>query len=273
MAWTSEDRYLQGITLANPGHYPMYGATGSSASNLTGIQINLVNIPGPGTYPLGTGGGVSGGTASVSVGSVVWMTELSGAAGTVAISTLTATRAAGTFSFVAKGVGVTGASGTKTVTNGQFDFPITTTGTVGEVPEAAKSKVSAVLGGQAWNGATITAGGLANGLTILAGNTTLTIGITMVPFPGAGTYQLLANNFNRILTTPGTDPNALCCWGGMTGLVSGQIALLDTGTITVTSFGNGRIQGTFSATLVPKTGFAATTNLVMTSGTFDVGLP
>ncbi len=47
----------------------------------------------------------------------------------------------------------------------------------------------------------------------------------------------------------------------------------DQGTIAVTSVSNGRMVGTFSATLAPTNPSSNTTPLVLSNGTFDVPFP
>jgi hypothetical protein len=64
------------------------------------------------------------------------------------------------------------------------------------------------------------------------------------------------------------DPNAVapagarCCYG----------ILGDVGTLTITSLTTTRIKGTFTASLRPQPGTAATGTLTISSGTFDIGL-
>lgn len=272
-AWTADPVLIQAPTPQKQGHYPLYGArlVGQSSN---GVQLNLIGIPGPGTYPLGTSGGVSGGVISLNEGSAVWTTPLSGAAGTVTITTLTSTRAAGTFQFVAEPA-VGGATGTRTVTNGQFDIPLNYPANLPPMTHADTGHMSATMGGAAWNGASGGGGAPTGGaLFVVFTGTTRTVAITLAPYTGAGTYQLgAANTAHRITVTAGTTPGSPCCWGGRSTLVGGQLVLQDVGTITITTATANRIRGTFSGTLATGSTGTATTSLVVTNGTFSYGFP
>jgi hypothetical protein len=116
------------VTAVNniPGRYFINAARTSGSNNYT-IRITLLNIPGPGTYPLGVESSMFGGYAEVvkpAPGGDDWDTPMSGAAGVFVITTLTATRMVGTFEFVAEG------TGTRTVTEGAFDIAVNQTGGV-----------------------------------------------------------------------------------------------------------------------------------------------
>jgi hypothetical protein len=86
----------------------------------TQITISLVGVTAPGTYQL-SGDSTSQAKASVLIGDRAWITAAAGGSGTVTITTLTPSRAAGTFSFDAVPF-VPPATGTKRVTAGQFDI-------------------------------------------------------------------------------------------------------------------------------------------------------
>jgi hypothetical protein len=272
-AWSSQPQLIQAPTPQKEGHYPLYGAT-QSGNTLNGMQLNLVGIQGPGTYPLGTAGGVSGGTVAVNEGSAVWMTPINGAAGTVTITTLNSTRAVGTFQFVADPV-ASGATGTRTVTNGQFDIPLTRPASLPPMTQSDTGYMSANIGGAAWNGAGGGGGAPANGaLFVIFTGTTRTVALTIAPYTGPGTYQLGgANNAHRVTVNQGTAPGSPCCWGGRTQVVNGQLVSLDVGTITITGATANRIRGTFSATLQPGLTGTATTSLAVAGGSFSFGFP
>ncbi|MCL4865550.1 MAG: hypothetical protein KJZ47_06620 [Gemmatimonadales bacterium] len=274
-AWVAEAQFLQPITQQQKqGHIPLYGAKFLSTTSSQGIQLNLVGIPGPGTYPLGTSGGVSGGIASVFEGTSIWQTPLSGAAGSVTVSVLTPTRAAGTFQFTAAGIS---ASGTRTVTNGKFDFPIQAPANLPPMAQSDTGSMTATLGGSPWFGAS-GGGGAPSAGTLLAIfiNESSTIAVQVAPYTGPGTYTIggsTANLGNAIRVTQGTKAGLPCCWGGKTQLVGGQVVSLDAGTITITSASASRIRGTFSGTLAPGLTGTATTSLVITNGSFSYGFP
>ncbi|MDZ4675763.1 MAG: hypothetical protein SGI84_15045 [Gemmatimonadota bacterium] len=272
-AWVAQSQFLQTITQQQKqGHLPIYGAKLLSSTSSQGIQLNLVGLPGPGTYPLGTGGGVSGGIASVVEGSSVWQTPLSGAAGTVTVSTLTATRATGTFQFTA--AAITG-TGTRTVTNGKFDFPIAAPANLPPLTHADTGFMVANLGGAAWNGATGGGGAPTGGaLVVIFTGTTRTVSVALAPYTGVGTYQLgAANTAHRLMIAAGTVAGSPCCWGGRSVLVGGQLVLQDVGTITITSATANRIRGTFSGTLATGSTGTATSSLVVANGSFSYGFP
>jgi hypothetical protein len=126
-------------------------------------------------------------------------------------------------------------------------------------------KMSSSLNGQSWNAAIIAAGTSATHFSLTGINDLQTLVLT-IPRPTAtGTYTL-SNAAGSILQA--WDPNAVapagarCCYG-----IAG-----DVGTITFTSLTVTRAKGTFTATLRPQPGTAATGQLVITNGTFDVGL-
>src|SRR5678815_2774364 len=79
--------------------YTIIGARLLSGTTAQSISLSLYNIAGPGTYPLGVNSTNFGGIGTVAEGATAWTTPLSGAAGTVNITSLTPTRIAGTFSF------------------------------------------------------------------------------------------------------------------------------------------------------------------------------
>jgi uncharacterized protein DUF6252 len=250
------------------GGYTIIGTQLSSTGTLTGtITLTVNNISGPGTYPLGVDAvSVYGGFAGItSTPGGTWITPISGAAGTVTITALTATRIAGTFSFNAT-PSSGGATGTRVVTNGVFDAPFSGSVTIpSTLPDSVGGKMSATLNGTAWNAAIVSAGTSLGYISLSGINDRQTLIFTLPQPAAAGTYQL-SNNAGFILKA--WDPNAVapagarCCWG-----VVGDI-----GTITFTSLTKTRAKGTITATLSPQPGTAATGQLVIANLTFDLGL-
>ena len=110
-------------------------------NNSTTITLNLFNIDEPGTYPLGVTSANVGGIGVVSnTTGRAWSTPGSGAAGTVTLTTYTASRIAGTFSFNAEPL--TGAAtGTKVVTGGAFDLILASNGNFGTLPPDEVQKI------------------------------------------------------------------------------------------------------------------------------------
>jgi uncharacterized protein DUF6252 len=84
------------------------------------IIISIASATGPGTFNLNLTAGGDGSSGIVSNTTGGWATSLAGGSGTITVTTLTANRIVGTFSFGA--VPTSGnASGTMQVRNGKFD--------------------------------------------------------------------------------------------------------------------------------------------------------
>ena len=254
-AWNSLTISTSAHGSAN-GTFTLIGAVTSPTQ--TSMSLTLWNIAAPGTYPMGVGPTVPGGTANVTTGVQTWSTPLSGAAGTVTVTSVSATKITGTFSFVATPFSG-GATGNRTVAQGTFDLPVTSTGSV-TVPANVGSTFGGTLGGAPWNAATVVmvAAPSSGTLTIGASNLTHNINMIISGYAGPGSYAL-GTGVQRSMTVflSGTVQN----WGA-TGTAS-------TGTVTVTSASATRIKGTYTASLAPG---ANTTGTMPISGNFDVGL-
>jgi len=238
-----------------------------------GLTISLYNVSGPGTYALGVSADVFGGTGSVGEGSgsggnaQTWITDDTGSAGTITLTTLSGGRIAGTFSYVASPGHTNTVGGTRTVTDGSLDLALT--GNLVSVPANVGSKLSAQLGSQAYYASTVTAaahdplGG--PGMQISSVNKDHGVSFTLSGVSAPGTYALSNAGTARLLSAGHNGGDAdHCCWGGgNTGA--------DVGSITITSLTADRVKGTFSATLQPVPGKPATTPLTVASGSFDVG--
>jgi hypothetical protein len=263
-AWASAAN-LTNVTAIQSGTYSISGSvlSGSTSRNIT---LNLMNIPGPGTYPLGTGAGVSGGSAIYADNVGGWGTPLSGEAGTITITTLSATRIAGTFSFTAD-ASAGGASGTRAVTNGTFDLGINS-GTTTPVPEKSRMVLTATIGGQSWNAATMVSTGTPSTILVFGGsNTRHSINIALSNIPGPGTYAIGGGVLSSVqVGAPPGQPvsGPLCCWNGSFAGSTGSVTI---STITAT-----RMTGTFSFVLRPGGAGAATAPLTVANGSFNVGL-
>lgn len=266
-AFASDPAYVNlGVTVqaVAPGLYVIAGAH-VNGSNSQDITISVYNVRGPGTYPIGVGATVVGGSGIVAENGGGWGTDLSGNAGSITITTLTATRIKGTFNFTAKAV-TGGATGTRTVSDGDFDLKVNSGGSLPVVPDQNGSSASGTIGGNAWNASTVA--GLISGATFLvnAGNTAYSTTITITNFGGAGTYPLETGTQARTVAVsgPSTDPQGSnCCWGAGAGM---------SGNITISSVTSTRIKGSFDVTLVPTPGTGAVGNITAT-GSFDLGLP
>lgn len=253
-----------GTSGAIPGLYTISGSQ-VSGGNARAISISLMNIPGPGTYPLGTGAHVSGGTAIYAESAGGWGTPLSGEAGSITLSTLTATRIAGTFTFVADAV-TGGAVGTRSVTAGQFDVPITTAVATASVPETSMNRIGATIGGASFVASTVALQSMpATLFGFTSGNTRYTLSVTVQSMPGPGTYAIGAGQPARISVGGKCVEGGAqdCAWSSTSG---------GTGTVTVTTMAGGRATGTFTGTIPLAAGSGAAT-LSVTGGTFDIGVP
>jgi hypothetical protein len=95
-----------------------------SGVNAAGVVIVIAaaNVTGAGTYSVAPGN-THGALANVITdGPAFWASNQPGGSGSITFSSITESAVIGTFSFVA--VGIEGAAGTRTVTNGRFNIPI-----------------------------------------------------------------------------------------------------------------------------------------------------
>ena len=244
----------------------------TSAGVTRGLTINLFNVSGPGTYALGVSSDVLGGTGSVGEGTGTgnaqsWITDNTGSAGTITLTTLSVGRIAGTFSYVAAPGHSNTVGGIRTVTDGSIDLPFG--GTLVPVPANVGEHIERVAGkpglqrldGQRRRPQSL--GG--SGLQLSSLNKDHGVSFTLSGVSAPGTYALSNSGTARLMGAGHNGGDAdHCCWGGgNTGA--------DVGSVTITSLTADRVKGTFSATLQPVPGKPATTPLTVTSGTFDVG--
>jgi len=86
--------------------------------NATGQTIGFAWLDtGPGTYPIG---GVT--IATHTLMGNTWSASSAQGSGSITVTTSTANRVAGTFAFVLQADGPSGATGTRNITQGQFDL-------------------------------------------------------------------------------------------------------------------------------------------------------
>ena len=105
-----------GVSTLAPGVISIGGGEPTTAT--TGMTLGFATNRAIGTTNVGV---LSGTNALLTVGgNALWQAALSNGSGTVTISTLTATSASGTFSFVMTAQAGTVATGTRTVTGGAF---------------------------------------------------------------------------------------------------------------------------------------------------------
>jgi len=229
-----------------PGRYFIQAARTTGSNNYT-IRIELLNISTTGTYPLGVEASMFGGWAEVDQpGTSGWETEMTGAAGTFVITTLTPTRMVGTFQFVAEG------TGTRTVTEGIFDIPVIQTGGFA-APNQGSSFTATVPGTfNVFQVAQVVSGG--DDLMIVAYSPDGQITISVQDMTGTGTY-----------TASSSIPIRTFAFGSTAGGWSSQNTG-GSGTLNLTVNAN-RFSGSFTAS-VRQTGGA---NPRTISGTFSIG--
>jgi hypothetical protein len=263
-SWVSTTNQTTGAGSSQiPGLVTLTGTKIAGATDYTSISLALGYVAGTGTYPLGVNQGTTaGGGATVTTvqGTAfsVWSTQFPGDAGTVTVTSLTDTRIKGTFQFNAKAQTTSSATGTKVVTTGTFDLPVPS-GFVAAPLGNRGSKVTATLGGSAWNAATIVALGSGNVFGFSATNDSYSINLTPgTPVTAGATYPIGpgAGAVSMIVSRTGT---ANSWTTGTSGTV---------GSMTIATFAGGRATGTFTATLIPGAGTSG--SLVITGGTFDV---
>jgi hypothetical protein len=268
-AWAAEP---VGVTARAGGVAGGIVVVGAQTANgqTRSLTISLNDITGPGRYPLGVGPGVYGGRGSVgeapagNSNATVWETPLSGVAGSIDITTLSADHLVATFAYDTEPDRRNMQGGTRKVTAGKIDLPLM--GTLPAVPENQGSRLSATVEGKSYNAASVSAGlmDITGGAGVIIDSHStehaVSISLSMVSMPGTYTFS---NRAPVRAVTAGTngDPDH-CCWGNVPG---------DEIMVTITSLTSSRIKGTFTGTLQPQPGKRATAPLVITDGAFDVG--
>lgn len=234
------------------------------AANGTAVTMSLYSVDAPGVYPLGVGGTVAGGIATVTATPSLWSTPLSGAAGTVTITAVSPTHITGTFSFNAPPTIGQTVTNTRAVTAGQFDLSVVGPATL-VVPDNASSKWSGTMGSTAFNAATIVSVTLPSSgtLTIGASNTSYSLNLILPGYTGVGTYALGGSTLRslQVSTVGGTSSTV---WGGT--------AATSTGNVVITSATSTKIKGTYSATLAASI-INPNAGALTVSGSFEKSVP
>jgi Family of unknown function (DUF6252) len=199
-----------------------------------GITISLSYVSAAGTYPLGVNIGTNaGGTATVTESPNFWNTPLNGAAGTVVITTRTATRIAGTFEFTA--TPIVGGGANAVVTGGAFD--ITVSAGLPPLPTGDPSSISATFDGGPWNAATVVAVG--GGVSFGGTTTDYTLNLTgKLPITAGAAYKI-GSEFGCQITRTGT----MDAWAATTEDSVGYVSFV--------AVSPTRILGYFAGTLPP----------------------
>lgn len=231
----------------------------------TAVNFSLFNIKGVGTYPLGVTSDVFGGIASVGIDNNSWLTAFTGQAGSISITTLTATRLVATFQFSGLPGSRNTVQGTKTVTAGRIDLPLQTP--VPVLAEQHGRSVTATLNGADFVGSTVVVtkqGAAGLGFSALDGDYLVSLDLTNVTT--ADTYTPQPTGELRAITVihTGVAGTKKPAWG---------LNPADTGSIVVTSVTAGRFKGTFNVTLHPQSGDSGATGTVALVGAFDIGTP
>ena len=232
------------------------------SANVTSMSMTFYSIGVPGTYPLGVTGSVAGGIGTVTTGTSSWSTPLTGAAGTVTISAVSATRIVGTFQFNAIPQLGQAVTTTRAVSQGEFNLAVSGAATL-VVPDGAGSKVTGTVAGVPFNAATVVSvtAPSSGTLSIAGSNTTHTLNFIISGYTGAATYALGTGAARTIAVTTGSPSKV---WGGSNATSSG--------TVVITSATSTRIKGTFTATLLPSL-INPNEPAITLSGTFEKGLP
>jgi hypothetical protein len=257
-SWTANQVQATPGGASVPGSVVILGikVSGNSTSS---ISLALGYISGPGTYPLGVNQGTSAGGTGIYLttspsSAQNRTTPLNGNAGTLVITSLSATHLEGTFEFVAEPILGSTFTGNRSITEGTLDIDLPSA--LSAVPVANHgSSISAGLGATAFNAATVVGLGNSGSFSFGGGNDSLNLSfVTSTPVTTTGDYAFLTN-FNITLSDLKLNHN----WGGVSG---------DSGKVTITSLANGRIVGTFSGRLHALGG--AQPDLNVTGGSFDV---
>lgn len=264
VTWMAATTNLEATTKEDiPGGYRVV-AIDTPGVSFRQISLELYNIDEPGTYPFGVTATVVGAYASLTMsGSRIWHTPYTGDAGSLTITSIDADRIAGTFQFGVTPFPFTSTTGTHTITEGQFDLPVA--GTVTPVAEGHGSTVTASFDGSHVNAASVIVTSTAPSLFFSAFNDVYDIAFSIANFTGPDDYELTFDGTVRgLIVNAGTagPTGSNCCWG---------VTPEDTGTVSVTSFTEDRIVGTFQATLHPRSNSDVLEPLVITDGRFDVG--
>ena len=118
VSWTSDATTI--VAFMNSSLLGVAGSEHPLPNPGRSVNLSVTNVTGPGTYSV-----ANGLQAIVAIGSnEEWVAGPAMGSGTITITTVTASHAKGTFSFVADALTNTSAIGTKTVTAGAFDVEL-----------------------------------------------------------------------------------------------------------------------------------------------------
>jgi hypothetical protein len=196
---------------------------------------------------------------------------MSGADGSITITSLSTTEIAGTFSFVvtASLSGTTPA--TRTVTEGDFRLPVKQLVAIGAIPDNAGSTLTMSANGSAFNGAFVQAnlntisGSPGQFLIVQSTNSTRGFGFTLSGVTGPGTYAL--GNTSTV-----TRQMQFSLVSNVLANMWSSVGPGSSGSVIITSLTATRIKGTFSGVLGPTPGTSSPGTATITNGVFDIGI-
>ena len=259
--------YSVTLTANQYGGFTLTGSELFSLSRMF-VTISVGHVTGVGSYPITGGvGPFDGGEASLlaSGSGAIWNTRSTGSSGTLTVTTATESRVAGTFQFVA--MPTAGFGGNRTVTQGEFDLPIGTSGIqFTELNEAYR--FAANIDGVSFTPRSVGVFSIVSdgrlAVSVYDGNSG-SIGFDVSDFTGVGTYALGSGALRAMTVTRAAPSNQY--FGGTNALSSGTVVV--TSYVAGTTVGTTRVVGTFAATLQPSLGSAGAAP-VQVSGSFDV---
>jgi hypothetical protein len=192
-------------------------------------------------------------------GAAAWLSGPTFGSGSVTITSLTSTSAAGTFTLTLAPTAGTGATGNKVITNGVFNVTFTVPPTLPPGAGAVNGTISASVDGVAWRGAVSARATTTNGLVSITGQDTDTRLISLAFFAsGPGTVSLnYPNPSHGSMNLGGQFWDTATFPGG-------------TGSVVVTTITATRVTGTFSMTMQPSQTNTNPRPAQVTNGQFDL---
>jgi len=261
--WSADPSAQEPARNHQPGFYEFEGV--ATVKDLEGkMEFRLWGIAGPGSYPLGTGPGVSGGMVTYRDSSGDWHTHLTGETGVVHLTTVNKDRITGTFSFLAQPRARN--LEPRSAVRGQFDLPVVSPHEVGPVPERDRNKISAIVDDERWIGATVATETTPEGhVKWTAHDRRWSISLALPPLLDPQTLRFAPNSLPvELCVQRFVEWDAPHCWTSTEGQISGHVLVLD---IT-----RNRMKGSFAFVLPPVSeGETSGEEVVVTRGTFDVG--
>lgn len=244
------------------------GGTDSARSTTLGFAL-APTATGTGVYTLGP---TSAANVQIYIGNPAagWQAGVGIGSGTITVNSLTSTGASGTFSFSLVAVPGSGATGTKTITEGVFNVTFTTVPPANPTPSGG-STLSTVIDGVAWSSSLSRRATLTNNILTITGQDTnfrvitlavpLSAGLQVPPSP-APTISL-----DFIPGVHGVVTMVLGAQNWDNGHAGGA------GSFTVTSISTTRVTGTFTVTLVSNPlNVVPVPTARLTNGQFDMSL-